>query len=569
VAAQEQEAAAPAVEATPAAPADTGAPAPAVAGTPDLAALEAERVRQYDQFKALVAESRYAEAVPLAREVLRLTEIIDPHHEDLPTAWNNLGVAQLRAADPKAALESFGKALDLVESTQGIGSRRLIGPMAGLGAAYNAMGQPAQAAEQFERAIAVSRRASGLFNLEQLDLMDALIKAYSAVGFTDGIDRERRYALQIVEKRFGYGDPRALPRVTQLAEWYEATGRYAPARLLYKRALDIASRESGGRNPSTINALLAIARTHRLQFAEDPESMIEEQELMPRYAESIGGSPVSRVRAPAPVAAVQSPGQPRVKLDPEGRAALDQALDLLETSSDPPPALMSHALLEQGDWAMTAGSPEEALASYERAWPLLESLATGGATNPLASPRRLLYRAPCGQKRSRLLAGEIIELRGEFRVDVDASGQPVNVEAAGGNLSDMQSSQVQRALQRSVFSPAYVDGKPVATTAYRLSETWFEFEKDYAARSGGAEEASGDAAGTSPSGGDSPAGGGEVSGGDSAAGRGEDSGAAPAGGETPPPDAGEVSVDPAGSAAAGEAAGAGVPPAAEPPPSGS
>jgi tetratricopeptide (TPR) repeat protein len=476
----------------------------------DLATLEQRRSDTYDRFRALVAEGRYVDAIPLAKEVLQLTETIDPNHDDLPTAWNNLGVAQLRASDPKAALDSFSRSLDILERTKGIGSRRLIAPMAGLGASYNALGEPAKAAEQFERAISVSRRAAGLFNLEQLDLMDALIQAYAAVGYVEGIERERRYALQIVEKRFGYGDPRALPRLTQLAEWYEATGRYAPARLLYKRALEVAAHEGGGRNTATIDALLAIARTHRLQYAEDPESMIQVEETMPRYAESIAGRPVSRVQAAPPVAAVQAQNQPRVKMDPEGKVALDQAIDLLESSSDPPAALMSRALVEQGDWHMTAGNTAEGLASYAKAWPLLESVAATGVANPLAAPRRLLYRAPSGQRRSRLLSGgELVESRGDFRVDVSAEGQPVLVEPAGGNLSKMQASQVVRALRRSIFSPAFVDGKPVATTSHRLSETWFEFAKDYEERSGGGAGAAGgseDAAGGSAGEDASPAG---------------------------------------------------------------
>jgi tetratricopeptide (TPR) repeat protein len=465
--------------------AEAGTAAPAAERAADAAALDARRGEVYDRFKALVAEGRYAEAVPLAREVLRLTEQLDPDHEDLPTAYNNLGVAELRAGEPRAALESFGKALDLLEGSKGIGSRRLIAPMAGLGAAYSALGEPALAAEQLERAVSVSRRAAGLFNLEQLELMDALVRAYSAIGFTEGIDRERRYALQVVEKRYGYGDPRALPRITELAEWYEATGRYAAARLLYRRALDIASRESGGRSPATINALLAIARTHRLQFAEDPESLVEAQDPALLYGESMTAA---RARAAAPAVAVQPQTQTRVRLDPEGRKALDQALSLLESSPDPPDALMSRTLLEHGDWFMTGGSTAEALRYYERAWPLLESLArAGGTANPLATPRRLLYRAPAGQRRSRLLSGgDIVELRGDFLVDVDANGQPAAVEAAGGNLSDMQSSQVQRALRRALFSPAFADGKPVATAGYRLSETWFEPARDYEARSGGA-----------------------------------------------------------------------------------
>ena len=529
---------------TPGAAAEAGVTPDAPPATPaGRAAIEAGRAEAYERFRGLVAEGRYAEAVPSAREVLRLTEALDPNHEDLPTAWNNLGVAQLRAADPKAALESFAKALDILEGTRGIGSRRLIAPMAGLGAAHVALGQPALAAESFERAIAVSRRASGLFNLEQLDLMDSLIQAYSAVGFTEGIDRERRYALTIVERRYGYGDPRAMPRLTQLADWYEATGRHAPARALYKRMLDIASREDGGRNTATVTALLAIARTHRLQFAEDPESLVQPTEVTSALGDPMAALQGNRVETAAPGAAVQTANLPRARLDPEGARALSEAIELLEASPDPPAGLMSRALLEQADWLMTAGQTDEALLYYRRAWPLLESLAAQGAANPLASPRRLLYRPPQGQRRSRLLTGsDVVERRGEFVVTLDARGKPVGVEAAGSSLSEAQADQIARALRRAIYSPAYEAGEAVAGADLRLSESWFDRSADVAPAPEDGEPdapggASGDASGVA--------------------------GAAPSGGG--PPASSDDAPAPVDDGSA-EASGDPVPPAAEPPP---
>jgi tetratricopeptide (TPR) repeat protein len=448
------------------------------AATEDAAAAAAEaRDAVYAEFRRQFEAGQFAVAVPLAREVLRLTIIADDQHDELPTALNNLGVVQLRAGDLAGAEESFGKALELLETTEGIGSRRLIAPLAGLGATYAAAGQPARAAEAYERAIAVSRRAAGLFNLEQLEFSDALVNAYAAVGFTEGIDRERRYALQVVEQRYGFGDPRTLPRMTQLAEWYEASGRYAPARALYKRVVAAALTEGDGRNTATINALLGIARSHRLQFAEDPESMVEASDPLAMYIDPLTGRPVSRQAAAGPL--LTQPPTGRVRLDPEGRKALQQAQDILESATDPPAELLSRTLLELGDWHVTAGTPQQAIAFYERAWPLLESLTASGAANPLVAPRRLVYRSPAAHRRSRDLAGDdVVERRAEFRIDIDALGQPGEVTLVTADMNDYQTGSIRRALQRAAFSPAFVDGQPVVTSGLRFDESWFERSAD-------------------------------------------------------------------------------------------
>jgi len=465
------------------------------------ASIEEARDAVYAEFRRQFEAGQFAVAVPLAREVLRLTLLADDPHDELSTALNNLGVAQLRAGDLAGAEKSFGEALELLETTQGIGSRRLIAPLAGLGATYAAAGQPGRAAEAYERAIAVSRRAAGLFNLEQLEFSDELVKAYAAAGYTEGIDRERRYALQVVEQRYGFGDPRTLPRMTQLAEWYEASGRYAPARTLYKRVVAAASTEGGGRNTATINALIGIARCHRLQFAEDPESMVEASDPLATFIDPMTGRPVSRQAAAGPL--VGQPVTGRVRLDPEGRKALQQAQDILESATDPPAELLSRTLLELGDWHVTAGTPQQAIPFYERAWPLLESLTASGAANPLAAPRRLLYRSPAAHRRSRDLAGDdVVERRAEFRLDIDALGQPGAVTLVTGDMSDYQTSSILRALRRAAFSPAFVDGRPIVSSGVRFDESWFERSADAppaAAQGDGGGDSSG-AAGDSAAG---------------------------------------------------------------------
>ncbi len=94
----------------------------------------------------------------------------DPDYE-LPIAYNNLGATQYQLGDYAGANASYRKSLDMLEATQGISSRRLVVPLAGLGAVFAAQEKHQAAAELYERALAVSRRADGLFNLQQVPLI--------------------------------------------------------------------------------------------------------------------------------------------------------------------------------------------------------------------------------------------------------------------------------------------------------------------------------------------------------------------------------------------------------------
>jgi tetratricopeptide (TPR) repeat protein len=444
--------------------------------TPSLAQAslqkEAQRVAAYDRFRELFDAGRYEAALPLARTVLELTEAADPQHEELPTAYNNLGVVQFRVGDLEAAESSFDTALELLENTEAISSRRLISPLAGLGAVYAASGQPARAADVLHRAIAISRRAKGLFNVEQLDLIESLIDAYERLGNLEGIERERRYTVQIVQQAYGVDDPRTVPALTHLADWYEDTNRYPMARLQWGRVTEIGMREGNGRNAATINGLLGIARTHRLQFVRDPESLSGPPTSL---------DPVTGRADPIPFAQERYGA---VRLAPDGERAALRALEILDSTSEPPTVLLMNALMELGDWYMTGEKPAEAMPYYQRAWPLFSDSLVEGGTNPLLAPRPLLYRPPAAASRNLGRAEATTYARPlEFSLTVTASGETAEVTPVSQG-PDGELSQVRRALERARFSPRFDDGQPVVTEGYRFVEHWIEVLPDSAIEPG-------------------------------------------------------------------------------------
>ena len=433
-----------------------------------LSAASAEtdrRTEAYLEFRQAFEAGDYQSALPLAEEVTRLTEQTDPLSKDLPTAYNNLGVVQAKTGDQEAAERSFSRALELLEVTQGIASRKMISPLLGLGAVYTAQGQHARAADVLQRALAISRRADGLFNLGQLDILDALVRSYEAIGALDGVENELRYAVQIVQQKYGYDDPRCLPAMSRLAEWYERSARYVPARALWIQSAQIAAREDNGRNEATINGLLGVARTFRLQYVRDPESLQE-----PLVVDPLTSRPdlfANRVNAGT------------IRLDRAGEGAARQALEILDATPDPPKTLVVRALMELGDWYITAHDPASAIPYYQRAWPLIPATLTPGEQNPLLAPRPLHYRPPPAAQRTLAYPdARIFARKLEFNLSVSATGQvtkvtPITTDAPSGEMS-----QVGRALDRAWFSPRFEDGQPVATEGFLFEERWFERAPD-------------------------------------------------------------------------------------------
>jgi len=424
----------------------------------------------YEQFRAFYDTARFDEALPFARRVVELSEAAAKRDYELPIAYNNLGATLYQLGDYKAAEASYVKSLEILEANQGISSRRLIVPLAGLGAVYAATDQHVLAAQLLDRALAVSRRSDGLFNLAQLPLIEQVADSRYAFNDFNGVERERLYALKIAEQNFGYNDDRTLPPILKLADFYEGLREYIAARLMYLRARDIAMKESDGYSPMAVKSLIGIARTHRLQYTMDPQTLDSQQPTRDPITGEIvryNGEIVAKIhdgsRMPPPAA------------DRNGLRAAQLALELLRATPDPPRDLLLQTLIELGDWYQSTSRPAIALPYYTEAAALLAAAPDEGLGNPLLVPRMIYYKPPVSAQRGlNTLTGQYIIRKAVFSFDVSETGETQNIAVVQTDMSDAQLSNSRRSMSRAIYSPRFADGKPVATQGVSFTADWYE-----------------------------------------------------------------------------------------------
>lgn len=424
----------------------------------------------------LLAAGEYAGALQRAQEIVQIEESRNAESGALSVAYHQLGKSQLLTGDASAATASLQRALQLLEASESVTSPKFIGPLVDLAAAQAALGAHEIAIAALQQAIVLERRANGLFDAGQLELLDRIGISFEAIGDIEGVDQVRRYAVLAAERQFGPDHPDCLPAIGRLANWFEMTGRYAMARNLYERTARIASLEGGERNATVVNALLGVARSHRLQYVEAPE-LVEN---------SVWGGPPGKQYDPvtgqreAIAGAVDRPGlDATARLNQRGMEALQKSLGILSSVSDPPRDLLARTLLEIGDWYQTDRDSPHAISYYKRAWPLLEETSAEESPNPLLAPRPMFYRLPPELRLNRAKQqGNDVERQVEFVMTITEHGDVSDLIRKGGDMSEGQGWQVARTLDRATFSPRFDNGEPVATTKFEFTESRFETKRE-------------------------------------------------------------------------------------------
>lgn len=422
--------------------------------TLNSAAVEApdERVAAYRQFRNAFDAGNFTTALSPAAQVVELTrKQFGADAPELANPLTNLATTYLRMGEHGLALDNYREALTLLDLQGDTINPKLIAPLHGIGLTLRGLDRHTEAVAPLKRAVDITRNRSGLYSIAQLPMLFSLIDCYESTGRVEDANREHQYAYTIAETTYGRNDLRLLGPLDRFARWQESTGRYAGARAMHARAVEIADAAQPN-SLLALDGLRGIARAFRLAFVNaEAEDMIASVDALPS---NISNSASARMFA------ISSNGSERT---------LRVALQRLDATPDDHAALRGAVLTDLGDWYLTAGESNRAFAAYRDAW---RALATAGDTSSLARPLAVVYRAPSmAVTRKREDPEEFSEQTVELRLSIAANGE---VRAATVANPAPEREAAERALtgvvRRALWRPAFSNGEPVASTDFIFAE---------------------------------------------------------------------------------------------------
>jgi hypothetical protein len=218
-------------------------------------------------------------------------------------------------------------------------------------------------------------------------------------------------------------------------------------------------------DPDAVKALCGIARTHRLQFTLDPHTLESPQLTREEGTGSRIGTAYDESRVPPSAA------------DRNGLKSAQLALELLRSTPNPPPELMTETLLELGDWFQATSRPAIAAPFYAEAADIYEKITEADplAGNPLKAPRMVFYRPPLSATRGlNTLSGQYVIRKAVFSFAVTESGEPVDIAVVSSDMEEGQLSQARRSMSKAIYSPRFSEGKPVSTAGVTFTSEWYQ-----------------------------------------------------------------------------------------------
>jgi hypothetical protein len=414
-----------------------------------------ERLAAHAKLRAALEAGRLDEAAAQAAAVVSLTEArFGAGSRELVNPLTNAGTVAFRRGDLAAAETAYRRAVALIEGKVAGADRDLMRPLVGLGETWLAAGRPAEAVVVLQRAVDLSRNLDGLYNPAQLDIVDPLIEGYVAIGAEAEAEREHLFAFRVAENAYGRNDPRLLDPLDRLARWRESQLRFATARGLHARALQIAERIGPTMPLTGVPAMRGLARTW--------------------LGEAVYGPEVADTMAPEMTGGAGDPFATQAgggRLNPDGERILRYAVELIRATAPVDQSLLGETLAQLGDWHLLAGTGNRAAAAYAEAWKALVA-AGPGRKDLLEQPRRLIYRAPPSSA-ARLAPSDPEEFAArdvELLLRIGRDGKVLDARLPDGSEPDAVARSVVFAARKARYAPRIEAGVPVETDGVALRE---------------------------------------------------------------------------------------------------
>jgi tetratricopeptide (TPR) repeat protein/CHAT domain-containing protein len=225
----------------------------------DLAALDRQIMQLYQS-------GNYAEALPLAKHAVALTEkAYGPNHPNVATALNNLASLYGTQGRYAEAEPLYKRALAVREKALGPAHLAVAHSLYNLAGLYRNLGRYGEAEPLYKRALSIREKALGAEHSDVGQSLDGLALVYQDQARYAEAEPLYKRALAIREKALGRDHTEVGISLNNLAELYRTQGRYAEAEPLFKRSLAIYEKALGPSHPNVGTLLSNLALLYYIQ----------------------------------------------------------------------------------------------------------------------------------------------------------------------------------------------------------------------------------------------------------------------------------------------------------------
>lgn len=355
-------------------------------------------------------------------------------------AYIGLADAQRKAGEFEDAATSYLTAVEVYRQIEGPFTPLAIVPLTSLGDNYHEAKDNLSAVSAYSEARTVSRRVYGLHNEDQIELLDRLSRSLLEMNQVPEAEEQQVEALRLIQRSHPADSDPMLAAIYKYAQWLGERSMFQLERDQYMRAQRIIRDSYGDDNIREVLALLGIGNTYR------------------------------RERNPAGM----------------GRAALEQAVEIVSKQAEPDPLLMATALRDLGDWSIAFNEPHADGTEYKRAWQTLGSLPDGDQLRQewFFAANYVLYE-PIS---SRGLSTEPDATSGHViaKFDIDVRGNSFDVSVVESDPAGFKDEAVLRHIRRSRFRPLIANGELVPGDDLAIQFRFRYAEDALATETGGA-----------------------------------------------------------------------------------
>lgn len=257
----------------------------------------------YAVYQSLVAEEKYAEAIPHARRALELGhQIYGEHDRNTVALMQNLGTCLRRSGHPDEAVPFLTEAITRYEIMSGRNARELVDPLTELGHALAQGSESREYRRHYTRALDIIERHEGRDSLLYGDVaMEAgAVMVFRALD-NDG-RRHLRNAYDIFKRRLGPGDRRTGMSAFYYGKYFMTFNMAGRAEAMLMQALQafetnpademlatthaflVELYDSRGNASAAAEHSLAIGRLMSAAGVESPRLLIEHEPDYPQAA---------------------------------------------------------------------------------------------------------------------------------------------------------------------------------------------------------------------------------------------------------------------------------------------